>query len=137
MCILLIPSGLSVSDHETAMRERGMVALHLFLADEMNRCIIVGEVVRHRYDLFFDTRKISTLFSNNIALSCVFLSRCELRSLAISDSLQHALNRDCILSCVLHAINAADRVRMSLAYAFAPECIVFTIRENCVCVYTI
>ena len=114
-----------------------MVALHLFLADEMNRCVIVGEVVRHRYDLFFDACKISTLFSNNIALSCVFLSRCELRSLAVSDSLQYTLNRDCILSCVLHAINAADRVGMPLAYTFAPECIVFTIRENCICVYTI
>jgi len=87
MCILLIPSGLSVSDHETAVRKRGMVTLHLFLADEMNRCIIVGEVVRHRYDLFFDTRKISTLFSNNIALSRVFLSRCEFRGLAVSDLL--------------------------------------------------
>ena len=94
MCILLIPSGLSVSDHETAVRECRVVALHLFLADEMNRCIIVGEVVRHRYDLFFDACKISTLFSNNIALSCVFLSRCELRGLAVSDYVRSSRETD-------------------------------------------
>ena len=87
MCILLVPTGPSVSDHETAMRECGVVTLHLFLADEMNRCVIVGEVVRHRHDFFLDAGKISALSRYDEALSRVFLSRCEFRGLAVSDLL--------------------------------------------------
>lgn len=59
-----------------------MVSVELFLADEMNSGIIIGEIVGHGLDLFLNFLKICAFLSHNEALSGVFLSGGQLRILA-------------------------------------------------------
>ena len=54
-----------------------------------------------------------------------------------SDCLDCLLYRDGVLSAVLYALDAADSVRMSLAYALAPEGVILAFRKHTVCVQAI
>ena len=60
----------------------------------------------------------------------MFLSCCKFRILSVSYCLQCSLYRNCVLLSVFDTFNSADCVRMSLAYTFAPECVIISIRKN-------
>ena len=101
-----------------------MLLLHLLHGNERHRCVIVCKIVRHRLDLILDPFKISAFLRDDIALSRVFLTRRQFRILSSSHSLERFLDRDRILAGIQNALDPADRVRMSLADAGSPECII-------------
>ena len=100
----------------------------------MYRCIILVKVVRHGLDLFLDACKISTFLSNYEALSCMFLACGKLRIFSVSYCLKCSFYRNGVLLCILDSGNPADGVRMSLAHTFAPKSIVFSFRQNGICI---
>ncbi len=107
-----------------------MIALHFLLCNKMNRGIIVGEIVRHGYDLLLNPGFISPLLCYHEAFSRVLLSRRKLWLFPVSHGFQSALDGNCILPCILYTFDPAYRVRMPLTDSFAPEGIVTAIRKN-------
>src|SRR5699024_6754629 len=88
-------------------------------------------------DLLLDAGKIRSLFRNNKTFSCMFLSCSQFGILAPAHRLQSRLHRDRILFAILHTFNPADSVRMTLAYAFAPESIIFAVGENRIGIHSV
>ena len=107
-----------------------MVAVKLFLADEVYGRVVIGEIVRHRDDGFLNGSLVRTLFGNDKALSGVLLARRQLRVLAAAHAFKRALHRDGILAGVLYAGNAANRIGVTLADTLAPERVIFAVRQN-------
>ena len=101
----------------------------------MNRCIIIREVIGHRHDLPLDRLFIRALFGHYKAFSCMHLARRKFGSFPAPDRFQSALYRNRVLSRVLHALDTADRVGVALAYAFAPESIISSIRKDRLSIY--
>ena len=99
--------------------------------------IILIEVIRHGLNFILDSRKISPLLCYNKALSCMLFSCSKLRILTAAYSLQGSLYRNCILFAVFYAINTADCIRMSLAYAFSPKSIILAICQNRTCIHAV
>ena len=87
-------------------------------------CIIIGEIVRHGLDLFFDLCKICALFGNNKALSRMLLSGGQHRILTVSDSFQCGLYGNGILLGILDTGDTTNGIGMSLADTLTPEGII-------------
>ena len=103
----------------------------------MYGCVIFVEVVRHGLDLLLDACEICAFFCYYEAFSCMFLSGSQLRILSASDCFQCCFNRNSVLFAVFDTINTTDCIRMSLAHAFAPECIIFTVCQDCICIHSV
>ena len=137
MIVLVIPAGLAAADYETTVRNTAVVTFQFFLRNKVYSGVILIKVIRHGLDLILDSRKISTFLCYYKALSCVFLSCGKLRILAASYSFQCGLYRNCVLLAILNTINTADCIRMSLAYALAPKCIILAVSQDCICIHTV
>ena len=109
-----------------------MVAIQLLLRNEVNRCVIISEVVGHGLDFVFNACQICAFLSHNIAFSCVFFSCGQLRVFACSYLFQCRRNGNGILLAVLYALNASDGIGMSLTYASAPEGVILAVGQNAV-----
>ena len=96
--------------------------------------IIIREIVRHSLDLFLDFRCICSFFEDNETLPRVFLPCRKVRIFAISDSLKRCIYRDRILLRIFDSLDPADGIGMPLAHALSPECIVFPVRKDGVCI---
>ena len=133
MIVLQIPASLSGTDHETAMRNSAVILLQFFFTDKMNRCVIICKIVWHSLNGFFYFCCISTFFQNHKTLSGMFLSGSKIRIFSISHCLQRRLYRYGILLAIFYALYTTDRIGMSLADTFAPECIILSFWKNCIC----
>ena len=98
------------ADDETAVRKPCMTLLQLLLTDEVHRRIIVGEVVRHRYDRLLDRRRICALLEHDIALTRMLLARRERRIRAAAHGLECRGNRHGVLLGIPHPRDTADRI---------------------------
>ena len=119
------------------MRNSAVVTFQFLFRNEMYGCVIVWEVVWHSLDIVLDLCKICAFFCNYEALSCMFLSCCKIWVLSISYCFQCGFYRDCILFCIFNTFDTANCIWVSLAYTFAPECVIFTVCKNCVCIETV
>ena len=63
------------ADDRAAVGNAGVIAVELFLRNEGDRGVVVGEVVRHRDDGLFDGSRIGTLLGHDEALAGVLLTR--------------------------------------------------------------
>ena len=137
MTVLLIPACLSAAEYKSTMRDSTVVRLQFFLTDKMYCCIIIGEIVRHGLDLFFNLCSICSLFQYYETLSCMLLSCCKFRIFSISYCLKSRLYRDRILLSIFYTFYSADCIRMSLADTFAPERISASLYQNRLCIQTV
>ena len=137
MAVFIVPTGLSGTDYKSTMRNAAVITFQFFFGNEMYGCVIFIEVVRHSLDLLLDTCKISTFLCYYETLSCVFLSGSKFRILSASYRFKRCFNRDRVLFAVFDTINTTDCIRVALAYAFAPECIIFTIGQDCICIHSV
>ena len=56
---------------------------------------------------------------------------------AASYSFEGGLNRNRVLFCIFYAFDTSYSVGMSLTNALAPECVVFSIRENGIGIHSV
>ena len=103
----------------------------------MNRGIIVGKIVGHGDDFPLNGCQIRPLLCHNKALTGVLFPGSQGGIFTASDPIQCVLHRDCILLCVQNPRNSADRVRVALADALAPEGIVRTVWQDAVAQQTL
>ena len=66
------------------------------------------------------------LLGYNVALAGVLFTGGEIGHFTVSYGIYRALHGNCVLSCVNNALNAADSIGMSLAYALTPERVVLS-----------
>ena len=109
-----------------------MVAIKLFLANEVHRDIVFVEVVRHLDDLLLHRLGICALLEHHPALAGVLLTRGQLRVAAGAHRLERGGHGDGVLARIGHAGDAAQRVGVSLGNAAAPEGVVRTLRQDAV-----
>ena len=128
--MLKILSCFTCSYNETAVGNTLVVTVKLFLRNEMNSCIIFIEIVLHCNNVVFNSLKVCAVFGNNKTFSCVFLSCSKLGLRTTSYCFKGFFNGNSILSCVNYTINTSYSIRVTLAYALAPECIICTILKN-------
>jgi len=114
-----------------------VIPFQFFLCYKMNGCIIICKIIWHIFDFFFDFLKVCAFLRHNEALSCVLLSCSKLRILSVSHGFKSRFYRNSVLLAVLYAFHAADCIGMSLAYAFSPKCVIFSICKDCVCIHTV
>ncbi|MNW62516.1 hypothetical protein D3C74_406560 [compost metagenome] len=114
-----------------------MVLFQLFFAYEVDCCHIIREIVRHLFDFTFDFSQIRAFFCNYVAFTKMLVFSRQLRIFTLTYTFHCRFNRNGVLHAVLHAGNAANGIGMPLAYAFAPESIFFTFRQNSLCKQTI
>ena len=133
---MLVLAGLSGVDHGTAVRKSTVGSLHLFFSDECDRGVIVGEVVRHLFDLFLDAGLVCAVLCDNIALTGMLLAGGQFRVGAGANRFQRSLYRNRILTGILDTFDSADRIRMSLGDASSPEGIVLAVRKHRVRIQT-
>ena len=112
------------ADDRAAVGNAGVIAVELFLRNEGDRGVVVGEVVRHRDDGLFDGGRIGALLGHNEALAGVLLARGQLRVGAGAHGIQRLGHGHRVLAGVGHAGNAADGVGVPLGDAAAPEGVV-------------
>ena len=74
MLVLVVPSGRTAVNYESAVRNAAVVCCKLLFGDKMNGCIIIRKIVRHRLNCVLYCCRIRAFFQNNEALSRVFLS---------------------------------------------------------------
>ena len=67
----------------------------------------------------------------------MLLSCCQIRILPVTNSFQCGLYRNCILLSIFDTFHAADCIRMSLTNTLAPESIVLTFRQDCICIKSV
>ena len=82
------------------------------------------------FHAFRELYKIRPFLSNDIALTGVLAAGRKLRIFPRADRFDRLLDRYGILTCVLHAFNPADRVRMPLRHASSPEGVITAVRKN-------
>ena len=121
---------ISTAENETAMRQPLVVPTKFFFRNEMNHGMIVGEIVRHRLNLFFHICRVSAIFQNDETFTDMFLSCGKLRIFPVPYGTHGAFHGAGILLGVLHAFNAADGIGMPLRNAFSPESVIFPVGKN-------
>ena len=114
------------------MGQARMVAVELFLADEVHRHVVFVEVVRHLDDLLGHLGGIGAFLQNNPALARVLFARGELRVRPGADRLKRLGNRDGVLTRIGNAGDTAKRIGMPLGNATAPERVVDAFGQNAV-----
>ena len=103
----------------------------------MHRRVIIGKIVGHFLDLFFNARLVSALFCHNKALTYMLFSDRKLGISTAAHRFQRRLDGDGILLAVGNALDAANGIRMSLAHALAPEGIILAVGQNGVAKQTV
>lgn len=91
------------ADDRAAVGNAGVIAVELFLRNEGDRGVVVGEVVRHRDDGLFDGGRIGALLGHDEALAGVFLARGQLRVGTGAHGLQRLGHGHRVLAGVHHA----------------------------------
>ena len=71
---MLVLAGLSGIDHRAAVWKSAVRSFHLILGDEGDGGIVIGEVVRHLLDLFFDACLVGAFLNDYVALTRVLLA---------------------------------------------------------------
>ena len=137
MTVLIIPACFAGTDNKSTVRDPAVITFQFFFCDEVYCSIVLIEVVRHSLDLVLDTCKVCAFLSYYEALSGVFLSCCKFRIFSVSYSFQCCFYRDGVLFAVFDSVDPADRIGMSLAYTLAPECIIFTVGKDCICIQSV
>ena len=99
--------------------------------------IVFIKVVRHSLDLILNSCKISAFLSYYETLSGMFLPCSKLRILSASYCFQSRLNWDGVLFAILYSFDTADCIRMSLTYAFSPECVILAVCQDCICIHAV
>ena len=114
-----------------------MNSVKFFFRDEVYCGIVFIKIVFHSFDGFFDLFFISTFLSNYEALSGVFLTGCQFRLFSGSYLIHSFFYRNGVLDTTFYTRDSPDRIRVSLAYAFTPECIGFSVWQNGFCIDTV
>ena len=130
MRVFLVHAGLAGTDHETTVSEAAVVLVEFFFADEVDGGVVFIEVVRHGLDGVFDVCLVCTFFGNHVHETGVLLASGEFRHRTATDSFESCFDRAGVLLSVLHALDAADSVAMTLGNALAPERVVLAFRED-------
>ena len=118
------------TDDKPAMGKTTMISLHFFLTDEVDRRIVVTEVVWHGYDSLCHSLSIGTFFKDSKNFTRMFFPRRKFRVLAGTNRVKSGFHGNGVLLGVLDTGNAANRVTVALADAFAPEGIVLPYGKN-------
>ena len=126
MLILFVKACDTGPEHESPVRYSRMITCEFFLTDEVDRCIVIGKIVRHRLDRVFDRRFIRTFLRNDKALPCMLLSCGKLGIVSAPYGLESFGNGYRILLRILHPGYPSDSIGMSLADALVPERVVIT-----------
>ena len=74
MAVFILPAGLSGVNHKTAMGNAAVIPLQLFLADKVDRGVVISEIIGHGLDFLFDPVEIGALLSDNKAFPGMLLS---------------------------------------------------------------
>lgn len=124
MVVFVVCACFPGTDDKPAMGKTTMISLHFFLTDEVDRRIVVTEVVWHGYDSLCHSLSISTFFKDSKNFTRMFFPRRKFRVLAGTNRVKSGFHGNGVLLGVLDTGNAANRVTVALADAFAPEGIV-------------
>ena len=114
-----------------------MNSIKFFFRDKVYCGIVFIKIVFHSFDRFFDLFFISTFLGNYEALSGVFLTCCQFRLFSGSYLIHRFFHRNSILNTTFYTRDSSDCIRVSLAYAFTPECIGFSVWQNGFCIDTV
>ena len=114
-----------------------MIPFHFLCTDKVHRGVIVGKIIRHGLDFFFDTLFIRAFLKHHKAFSRMLLSGRQIRILSRPDTVQRFLHRDGILPGIGHTFNSADSIGMPLADALPPEGIILSLRKDGVGIQTV
>ena len=128
--MLVVLTALTGAEHESAVRELGMIPVQFFLGNEMDGSIVFIEVQWHFLDFFFNPSQICTFFGYDIAKAGMLLTGGQLRHFSGTDSSDGFFHGDRVLLGILYTLNPADCVGVALADTFAPEGIGFAFRQN-------
>ena len=137
MLVLLVPAGHTAAEYKSTMWNSAVVCLQLFFRNEVNRCIVICEIVRHCLDFFLNFCRICALFKHYEALSCMLLSCCKLWILAVTNCLKCGFYRNRILLGILDTCDTTDGIGMSLTDTLAPECVIISLRKQCISVQAV
>ena len=117
-------------ENNAAVGDAGMLFQQLLAADEVHRRVIVGKIIRHGLDRFFDRLQISAVFCNDIADTCMLLAGGEDRLLCAAHTLKRCFGRNRILPCIQHTVDPADRIGVPLTYARPPEGVIRAVGQD-------
>ena len=134
MVMLTRKTRFAASDDRAAVRECGMLFSKLLERDKRDGGIVICKIIRHILDLGLDPREIRALFCHNVAFAGMLLPCRKLGAFTRSDRLDRLGDGNGILSCIEDALDASDRVRMTLTYAATPEGVILTLRKDGRCV---
>ena len=98
-----------------------MLRSHLLGGDEGDGGVVVREVIRHLHDLLLNEGEIGAVFRYDIAVAPMHRASRQLDVVAGLDGVDGLPHRQCVLPRVRDAGDAADRVRVPLGDAGAPE----------------
>ena len=118
------------TDDKPAMGKTTMISLHFFLTDEVDRRIVVTEVVWHGYDSLCHSLSIGTFFKDSKTSRVCFSRVVSSGFLPARTASRAGFHGNGVLLGVLDTGNAANRVTVALADAFAPEGIVLLREER-------
>ena len=107
-----------------------MISLQLLHSHEMNRSVIVAEVVGHCNYLFLYCLFVSPLLNYYKALSRMLLSCSELGLFTALCSLKGSLHGNSILSCIDYSFDTSYGITVALADALSPEGIILSLRKH-------
>ena len=137
MGVFLVDAGFAGAENKSAVSHSAVVTQELVLVNEVNNGVVICKVVGHFLDLLFYRCSVCTLFKNYEAFSEVLVSGGKNRILAASYGFKSLVYGNGVLLCVLYALYPANGVRMSLAYALAPEGVVLAVRKDSVCINSV
>ena len=126
MFFIFIKSCHTGAQDKTAMRNSAVFFLEFFIRDKMNGCIVIRKIIRHCNYIMFNLFRVSTFLQYNKTLSGVFFAGRKNGVFAVFNGLNSLFNRNCILFAVFNALNTSNRIRMTLTYSSAPECVIIT-----------
>ena len=137
MAVFFLPSGNAASQHESPMRNPAVIPPHFFLADKVNGGIVICKIIGHGLDGFFHLGCIGALLQYHKALPGVLLTGGQFRVFSGPYGFQGLFHRNGVLFGVLYTRNPAHGVGVSLADAPSPKGVVFSFRQNGVCIHAV
>ncbi|CDD68267.1 unknown [Eggerthella sp. CAG:368] len=114
-----------------------MIAIKLFLTNEVHGNVIFVEVVWHFHDLLGYLGRVSALFQNNPTLTRMLFARGELGIGARTNRFQRLGNGNGVLTSIGNTRNTTKCIGMTLGNATTPKRIVKTLGQDAVCIQTI
>src|SRR3546814_18298072 len=97
---------------------------------EIDRGVVIGEVIGHRLGGLFHRRRVGAFLQNHIAVPGMLLASGQAGQLAAAHAIYGVIHRYGVLHRSLHARYPAHGVGMPLAQALAPESICRTLWKN-------